>query len=107
MNEGGLVNYAAGHLTRQAIKSGSAEVVNEALDALVDSTQVPRTADCALETDWIDAANALGADKELTDWVRAVANRKREWPTSGIVQLHIPGALAPLVRSAVTPPAPA
>ncbi len=77
MREGALVNFAAGHLMRQAIKSGSAEVVNEALDALVDSTQVPRTADCALETDWIDAANALGADKELTDWVRAVASRKK------------------------------
>ena len=78
MREQALVNYAAGHLMRQAIKTGSAEVVNEALAALVDSTQVPRTDDCALETDWIDAANALGADKELTDWVRAVASRKTE-----------------------------
>lgn len=71
-----MVNYAAGHLMRQAIKIGSAEVVNEALGALIDSTQVPRTADCALETDWIDAANALGADRELTNWVREVANRR-------------------------------
>jgi hypothetical protein len=76
MSEQVLVNYAAGHLMRQAVKTGSAEVVNEALNALVDSTQVPRTDDCALETDWIDAANALGADKELTNWVREVANRK-------------------------------
>ncbi len=74
MSEQVLLNYAAGHLMRQAVKTGSAEVVNEALDALVDSTQVPRTSDCALETDWIDAADALGADKVLTDWVRAVAN---------------------------------
>jgi hypothetical protein len=72
------VNFAAGNLMRQAIKTGSLRAVNEALDALVDSTQVPRTSDCALETDWIDAANALGADKDLTDWVRAVADRKRE-----------------------------
>lgn len=76
MSEGALVNFAAGHLMRQAIKSGSAKVVNEALDALVDSTQVPRTADCALETDWIEEANAIGADRELTDWVRAVASSK-------------------------------
>lgn len=72
------VNFAAGNLMRRAIETGSVEAVNEALDALVDSTQVPRSSDCALETDWIDAANALGADKELTDWVRAVADRKRE-----------------------------
>lgn len=71
-----LLNYAAGHLMRQAVKTGSAEVVNEAIDALVDSTQVPRTSDCALETDWIDAAEALGADRELTDWVRAVAKKR-------------------------------
>lgn len=75
MSEQVLVNYAAGHLMRQAVKTGSVEVVNEALNALVDSTQVPRTDDCALETDWIDAAEALGADKALTDWVRAVASR--------------------------------
>ena len=61
---------------RQAVKTGSAEVVNEALEALVDSTQVPRTSDCALETDWIDAAEAHGADKVLTDWVRAVAKKR-------------------------------
>jgi hypothetical protein len=71
-----LLNYVAGHLMRQAVKTGSAEVVNEALDALVDSTQVPRTSDCALETDWIDATEALGADRELTDWVRAVAKKR-------------------------------
>lgn len=76
MSEQSLVNYAAGNMMRQAVKTGSADVVNEALDALVDSTQVPRTADCALETDWIDAANALGADKKLTGWVRAVAKKK-------------------------------
>jgi predicted Zn-dependent protease len=76
MSEQVLLNYAAGHLMRQAVKTGSAEVVNEALEALVDSTQVPRTSDCALETDWIDAAEALGADKVLTDWVRAVAKKR-------------------------------
>lgn len=71
------VNFAAGNLMRQAIRTGSVDAVNEALDALIDSTQVPRTSDCALETDWIDAANALGADRELTDWVHAVASRRR------------------------------
>jgi hypothetical protein len=78
MSEQVLVNYAAGNLMRRAIGTSSAEAVNEALDALVDSTQVPRTEDCALETDWIDAAEALGADKEITNWVREVANRKGE-----------------------------
>lgn len=76
MSEEAMVNYAAGELMRMAIRTGSAAVVNDALDALVDSTQVPRTADCALETDWTDAADALGADKELTQWVREVADGK-------------------------------
>lgn len=76
MSEGVLVNYAAGNLMRLAVKTGSAATVNDALEDLEDSTQVPRTEDCALETDWIDAAEALGADKELTDWVREVATMK-------------------------------
>lgn len=71
-----LVNYAAENLVRKAIKMGSAEAVNEALDALADSTDVPRKGDCALEADWADEAEALGADKELISWVRAVAERK-------------------------------
>jgi hypothetical protein len=71
-----LVNYAAGNLVRQAIKTGSAEAVNEALDALVDSTQMPRKGDCALESDWTDAAESLGADMELISWVRSAAERK-------------------------------
>lgn len=71
-----LVNYAAGNLVRQAIKTRSAEAVNEALNALVDSTQMPRKGDCALESDWTDAAEALGADMELISWVRSVAERK-------------------------------
>jgi hypothetical protein len=69
------VNYAAENLVRQAIKTGSAEAVNEALDALADSTEVPRKGDCLLETDWTDEAEALGADKELISWVREVAER--------------------------------
>ncbi len=75
-----LVNYAAENLVRQAIKTGSAEAVNEALGALADSTEVPRKGDCALEADWADEAEALGADQELISWVRevvrAVAERK-------------------------------
>jgi hypothetical protein len=67
-----LVNYAAENLVRQAIKTGSAEAVNEALDALADSTEAPRKGDCALEADWADEAEALGADQELISWVRAV-----------------------------------
>jgi len=71
------VNYAAENLVRQAIKTGSAEAVNEALDALADSTQVPRKGDCALDVDWTDEAAALGADQELISRVRAIAERKR------------------------------
>jgi hypothetical protein len=71
-----VVNYAAENLVRQAIKTGSAEVVNEALDALADSTEVPRKGDCVLEADWADEAEALGADQELISWVRAIAQRK-------------------------------
>jgi hypothetical protein len=71
-----LVNYAAENLVRQAIKTGSREAVNEALDALAESTQAPRKGDCVLEADWADEAEALGADKELISWVRAIAERK-------------------------------
>ena len=68
-----LVNYAAENLVRQAIKTGSAEAVNEVLDALADSK-----GDCALEADWADEAEALGADKELIAWVRAVVRAVAE-----------------------------
>jgi hypothetical protein len=68
-----LVNYAAGSLVRLSVKTGSVEKVNEALDALVDSTDVPRTGDCVLDIDWCDEAEALGADMELISWIRAVA----------------------------------
>jgi hypothetical protein len=71
-----LVNYAAGNLVRESIKTGSAETVNEALRALVQSTQVPRKGDCALETDWTEEAEALGGDEELISWVRSVAAHK-------------------------------
>jgi hypothetical protein len=69
------VNYAAENLVRQAIKTGSVEAVNEALDALADSTEVRRKGDCALEADWVDGAEALGADPELISWGRAIAER--------------------------------
>jgi hypothetical protein len=69
------VNYAAENLVRQAIKTGSAGAVNEALDALADSMQAPRKGDCALEADWADEAEALGADKALISWVRTIAER--------------------------------
>lgn len=73
-----LVNYAAGNLVRQSIKTGSVETMNEAIDALIDSTQAPREGDCALETDWTDAAEALGANKESIAWVRSIAGRRGE-----------------------------
>jgi hypothetical protein len=47
--------------------------VNKAMEALIDSTEVPRKGDCVLETDWCDKAEALGADLELISWIRSVA----------------------------------
>jgi hypothetical protein len=70
------VNYAAENLVWRAINTGSTEAVNEALDALVDSTNVPRRGDCPLDADWVDAAEALGADPEIISWGRAIAERK-------------------------------
>jgi hypothetical protein len=71
-----LVNYAAGNLVRLSVKTGSVETVNEALEALVESTQVPRDGDCVLEGDWSDEAEALGADMELISWIRSVAAKQ-------------------------------
>jgi len=71
-----LVNYAAGNLVRLSVKTGSVETVNEALEALVESTQVPRDGDCVLEADWSDEAEALGADMELISWIRSVAAKQ-------------------------------
>ncbi len=75
------MNDAAGNLVRLSVKIGSVETVNEAMAALVDSTDVPREIDCVLDTDWCDDAEALGADMELISWIRQVAtaqvNRSR------------------------------
>jgi hypothetical protein len=71
-----LVNYAAGNLVRLSVKTGSVETVNEALEALVDSTQVPREGDCVLDADWCDEAEALGADIELISWIRSLAAKQ-------------------------------
>lgn len=68
-----LVNDAAGDLVRLSVKTGSVETVNEALEALIDSTDVPREQDCVLDTDWCDDAEALGADMELISWIKSVA----------------------------------
>ena len=72
------VNNAAGNLVRLSVKTGSVERVNEAMEALVDSTDVPRTADCVLDTDWCDKAEALGADMEMISWIREVAAAQTE-----------------------------
>ncbi|WP_162918818.1 hypothetical protein [Taklimakanibacter deserti] len=73
-----LVNYAAGNLVRLSVKTGSVDKVNEALDALVDSTEAPRKGDCVLDTDWCDEAEALGADREMISWIRSVAETQME-----------------------------
>lgn len=69
----GGVNDAAGNLVRLNVKTGSVEAVNEAMEALIDSTYAPRKWDCVLDIDWCDDAEALGADMELISWIRAVA----------------------------------
>ncbi|WP_119275094.1 hypothetical protein [Taklimakanibacter deserti] len=69
----GGVNDAAGNLVRLSVKTGTVETVNEAMETLIDSTDVPRTGDCVLDIDWCDDAEALGADMELISWIRAVA----------------------------------
>ena len=70
------VNYTAENLVWRAINTGSTESVNEALETLADSTELPRKGDTPLEADWVDAAEALGADRELISWGRAIAERK-------------------------------
>jgi hypothetical protein len=72
------VNNAAGNLVRLSVKTGSVEMVNEAMEALIDSTDVPRTGDCILDTDWCDKAEALGADMEMISWIRSVAKAQME-----------------------------
>lgn len=67
------VNNAAGNLVRLSVDTGSVEAVNEAMEALIDSTDVPRTRDCVLDIDWCDRAEALGADMEMISWIRSVA----------------------------------
>jgi len=68
-----FINDCAVSYVREAINTGSVDAVNAALDSLVMSTQMPRTTDCRLEVDWIDAAVALGADTEILEWVKSVA----------------------------------
>ena len=70
------VNFAAENLVWRAIDTGSTEAVNDALDALAHTAEVPRKGDCAFEADWVDAAEALGADQEMVAWGRAVAARR-------------------------------
>lgn len=67
------VNYAAGNLVRLSVRTGAVEKVNEAMEALINSTHVPRKGDCVLETDWCDKAEALGADMESIVWIKSVA----------------------------------
>jgi hypothetical protein len=73
-----LINFAAGQYVREAIKTGSVEAVNQALDVLADSVDKPRTEDCRFETDWVDAAEALGADAEMIAWLREVDAARSE-----------------------------
>jgi hypothetical protein len=76
-----LINFAAGQYVREAIKTGSVEAVNQALEVLGDSVEKPRTADCRFETDWVDAAEALGADAEMIAWIRDVETARSKQRT--------------------------
>lgn len=67
------INNAGGNLVRLTLKTGSVDRVNEAIEGLIDSTDIPRKADCVLDTDWCDKAEALGADMELISWIRTVS----------------------------------
>jgi hypothetical protein len=73
-----LINYAACQYVRDAIKTGSVDAVNQALELLGDSTQTRATEDCAFETDWVDAAEALGADADYVAWGRKIAAMRAE-----------------------------
>lgn len=68
----GGINNTGGNLVRLSVKTGAVERVNEAMEALIDSTDVPRKGDCVLDTDWCDDAEALGANLELISWIRMV-----------------------------------
>ncbi len=76
------VNNAAGNLVRLSVKTGSVETVNEAMEALIASTQVPRKGDCVLDTDWCDEAEALGANMESIVWIKSFAATQRTPDTS-------------------------
>jgi hypothetical protein len=68
-----LINSVACDHVRIAIRTGSVTAVNQALVMLGDSVDFPRTQDCAFETDWVDAAEALGADPDYIAWAREIA----------------------------------
>lgn len=67
------INNAGGNLVRLTLETGSVDRVNDAIWALIDSTDIPRKADCVLDTDWCDEAEALGADMELISWIRTAS----------------------------------
>lgn len=73
INEGALINYAAANFVRQSLLSQDISVINNAIDALIASTQFPRSSDCRLELDWIDSARSMGVDDEILDWISKVA----------------------------------
>lgn len=72
ISDGTAINQAAGNLVRQAIRTGSVDIVNAAFDDLVDSIEAPRRSDVPLEADWADDAEALGADADVIAWIREV-----------------------------------
>ena len=72
------INNAGGNLVRLSLKTESVDRVNEAIEALIDSTDIPRKGDCVLDFDWCDKAEALGADVEMLSWIRSVAAAQTE-----------------------------
>ena len=60
-----LVNYAFGELMRGAISVSEPKTIDQYAEKFVGFGSMKCGEDCALESDWLDAAEALGARREL------------------------------------------
>ncbi|MDR3570974.1 MAG: hypothetical protein P4L81_02115 [Candidatus Pacebacteria bacterium] len=65
-----LVNFTFGEFMRAMVKVGDIETVNSVTREYF-ALKLPKSeADCALETDWLDVAEAQGAQRELIGELR-------------------------------------
>jgi hypothetical protein len=65
-----LVNFVFGEFMRAMVKVGDIETVNGVSREYLALKPPKSEADCALETDWLDAAEAQGAQRELIGELR-------------------------------------